>query len=236
MGKVAAGSAADAACTGSALFALLAGGRGVDSFFGRRSTLFDARGWLADPLPDGRQEQESADARRRHDPEGDAAQHACRTPAGLATAVALSEMMAEKHDVFVGANILEAKVRSQPLLEEAQRRILQPGEEASARQQHCRCADAITEHHGVVNVLDLPVGEPIQVIEDEQRRSGVRGLRIPRCAIARRRTRKHGRGAQQIVRFQLRPAGYADNCMSRCCRLAEGLAERVRARRRISGD
>ncbi len=68
---------------------------------------------------------------------------------------------------FVVGNLLEAKLGSDALLQALQRRPLEPGVKVERRQQYCRPLNLAAALRAFVDVLDLPVGKPIESLKDE---------------------------------------------------------------------
>ena len=68
---------------------------------------------------------------------------------------------------FVVANLMEAKLSSDALLQEPQRRALESSMKIKRRQQHCRWLKPIAALRAFIDVLDLPVGKPIEIVKDE---------------------------------------------------------------------
>ena len=70
-------------------------------------------------------------------------------------------------DGFVVANLLEAKLGSDALLQALQRRPLEPDGKVERRQQYCRPLKLGAALCTFINVHDLAVGKPIKIVKDE---------------------------------------------------------------------
>jgi hypothetical protein len=68
---------------------------------------------------------------------------------------------------FVVANVLEAKLGGKVLLQEVQSRPLQPSKKVGRRQQDCRPLKPVVAQRAFKDVLDLRVGKPVEIVEDE---------------------------------------------------------------------
>ena len=81
------------------------------------------------------QQHESAATGDCHDPtRGEAGQDAAAKPTRLAPAIPLrEELIMQKRDDLVVADLLDAKMGSQAFLQEAQRRPFQPGDKIERR-------------------------------------------------------------------------------------------------------
>ncbi len=77
----------------------------------------------------------------------------------------------ENGDGFVVANLMEAKLSSNALLQEPQRWALEARMKIKRRQQYCRWLKPIASLRAFMDVRDLPVGKPIEIVKDKQRRS-----------------------------------------------------------------
>ena len=53
------------------------------------------------------------------------------------------------------------------LLQEVQRRPLEPGNKVERRQQYCRPPSLAAAQRGFIDVLDLPVRKPVEIVEEE---------------------------------------------------------------------
>jgi hypothetical protein len=179
---------------------------------------------------------ESADARRHHDPaSGYTDQDAAPKPARLNATVPLcEELIVKERDAFVVTNLLDSKVSGEILLQEVQRRPLQPGEEIGTRQQHSSCARLIAAKYGFMNVFDLSVGEPVQIVEDEQRGGGRRTFQFARHTATPGWPREHPGGVLQFIARQIGPARDADHRMARRRHVAEGPGEDLQVCWRIA--
>jgi hypothetical protein len=115
------------------------------------------------------QDQEGAGARREHNPApGQADQNAATKSTRLAPAIPLcEELIMKEGNGFVVANLLDPKVRSEALLQEVQRRPLQPIKEIGRRQQHSCGSDLVGVQRAFVYLLDLPIGELVEIDEEK---------------------------------------------------------------------
>ena len=68
---------------------------------------------------------------------------------------------------FVVANLMEAKLSSNALLQELQRWALEASMKIKRRQQYGRWLKPIAAPRAFIDVLDLPVGKPIEIVKDE---------------------------------------------------------------------
>ena len=70
-------------------------------------------------------------------------------------------------DGFIFASLLEAKVSRDALLQELQRRPLEPDKKIHRRQQHCRPLNQPAALNVSINVLDLLIRKPVEIVKDE---------------------------------------------------------------------
>jgi hypothetical protein len=68
---------------------------------------------------------------------------------------------------FVVANVLEAKLGGKALLQEVQSRPLQPSKKVERPEQYTRRPHLIAVQRAFKDVLDLPVGKPVEIVEDK---------------------------------------------------------------------
>jgi hypothetical protein len=82
----------------------------------------------------------------------------------LAIAV-YEELIMKEGNSFVITNLLDAKMGIEVLLQEMQRRPLEPGEEVERRQQYSRFRYLTTTQRTFIDLLDLLIGKPVEIVE-----------------------------------------------------------------------
>jgi hypothetical protein len=120
-------------------------------------------------LRGGPQDEEDADARSYYNPaSGQTDQNAAAKPARFTPPISLCEELIMKGgNGFVVGNLLEAKLGSDALLQELQARPLEPGKKVERRQKYRRLLKLVAAQRAFIDVLDLPVGEPVEIFENE---------------------------------------------------------------------
>jgi hypothetical protein len=144
--------------------------------------------------------------------------------------------MAKEIDAFVVANLIKAQPGGERLFDNLQRWRLHPGEKPSAGKEHPRRSFSFVALYRGADLIELLIGEPLGFVEDEER--DVRLARVRYCYCpATCGQRCHDRaGAGHLFAREFRPARDADHLVTRSRQLAQSLRQRLRFRRRITGD
>jgi hypothetical protein len=97
--------------------------------------------------------------------------------ARLVFTVPRCELMAQKIDALVIANLIKAQRRRERLSSKLKRLLLQPGKKLRGREQHRGRVLSSARLQSGANLFDLLTGEPVGFVEDEQRRGGIGRVR-----------------------------------------------------------
>jgi hypothetical protein len=125
------------------------------------------------------------------------------------------ELMAKEINAFAIANLINAQLQRQPLSDKLQRRLLQPGEKSSAREQHPGRLLSCTVLYRGADLTKLLIGEPLGFIEDEERGICLRGVRYGYCPASGGQHRHDGAGAGHILAGEFWPARDGDHPVTR---------------------
>ena len=79
------------------------------------------------------------------------------------------ELMAQKVDTLVFADLVQAKAGHERLSQKTQRRLVQSANQIRACQQHARCPLPGSLCDGVAELPDFLVGEALDIVENKQR-------------------------------------------------------------------
>jgi hypothetical protein len=147
-----------------------------------------------------------------------------------------SELMAKEIDSFVITNLIKAQLQREGLSEKLQRRLAQAGENSSAREEHPARLLFCTALYRGADLTELLIRQPLGVIQDEERGIGLGRVRYRYCPATGGQHRHDRAGAGHLLAREFRPARDADHPVMRPSQLAESPSERLRVRRRITGD
>ena len=161
--------------------------------------------------------------RREHTQHGQAPKEDGPTAARLVLTVPDRELMAKEIDAFVVANLIKAQPQRERLSEKLQRRLLQPGEKASARKQHPGRVLSCAALYRGADLTELLIGQPLGFVEDEERGIRLGRVRYCYCPAACGQRRHDRAGAGHLLACEFRPARDADHPVTRPCQLAESL-------------
>ena len=88
--------------------------------------------------------------------------------ARLKPAISLREKLIMKDgNGFVIANFLETKLGSDALLQEVQRRPLEPDVKIGGRQKHCCPPNLAGMQSAFIDFFDLPIRKPVDIDQEE---------------------------------------------------------------------
>ena len=168
-------------------------------------------------------DQQTAYPQRRHD-----SQHGQGTgddgwnAAPFVVAVPSLELVAKKVDALVFTDLVQPKSGPEGFFYWLQQGRFQPVRKTSTRQQHCRRALLSPPCDDLAGLRELLVGEPVDLIEDEQRRG--------------RLGRPRATGAGQLLDLELTAARNVDHHTASLRDFAESFGEQLRVGRGIAGD
>ncbi len=158
------------------------------------------------------------------------------TTARLVLTVPNRQLMAKEINAFVIANLIKAQLGSERLLESLQGWLLHPGGKPSAGKQHPGRSLSFAVLYRGADLIELLIGEPLDFVEDEERGIRLGGVRYCYCPGTRGQSCHDRPSAGHLLACELRPARDADHPVTRSCQFAQSLRERLRVRRRITGN
>src|SRR6516164_8533708 len=146
--------------------------------------------------------------------------------------LARRQLMANERFDLVALQLLDAKVRREPLIEKVQPRTFSAGEKIRACQQHARFESMRPRRRRLrrlTKLLDLIVRESIRIGEDKQRRGRHRAAGVLPDRGGCRRVCTHQTVAEQLLAIEVGAAGELDHG-SRRRGLPQSRGEHRRAR------
>lgn len=158
--------------------------------------------------------------RREHTQHGQAPNEDGPTPARLVLTVPDRELMAKEIDAFIVANLIKAQPQRERLFEKLQRRLLQPGEKASARKQHPGRVLSYAALNRGPDLTELLIRQPLGFVEDEERGIRLGRARYCYCAATFGQRRYDRAGAGHLLACEVWPARDADHPVTRPSQLA----------------
>ncbi len=189
--------------------------------------------------PQEMQRQECGNANRQQHKQGrdnNGTADGADVTAGLGAAMAISQLKTEKIEVLILANVLKSQRSSQAQPQELQGRSLNSRDKRRTREQHPRCNRAVAIRFGLAELLDLGIGELVEIVEDEERRLRFQGCRCRLCAVIRGQPCDNRRSAPDLLGSELRSAPKIDQRVAGRSRSPKSLGKKLCARRRISDD